>query len=358
MSAVQAGGGKGSGQRPPGGPGGRAPTKPKPSANRGAGGQPKGAGQRPATKPGSDGRGGGGPGGRGRRTGYRPAAGPPRRFNPTTIAFAAVAVVVVIIVALVIVATTGGNSNKNSSTVQGAVDTTAQASVVNAVTGVPPSVADAVGVPSTSDVNPPTVKPGQSKLTIGGKPAAVFIGAEFCPYCAAERWAIIVAFSRFGTFSGLKETTSSPWDTYPSTPTFSFHGATYSSSYLTFATSEHDSNDTSGLGTRSTLEPLTSLESTLWARYDGGAANEGFPFLDIGNKYLVTAPSYSPQVLSGLDQQDVASKLTNPKDPVTIGIVGTANYLTAALCDVTGQQPSSVCSASYVSKAAKAMGTG
>ena len=29
------------------------------------------------------------------------------------------------------------------------------------------------------------------------------MGAEYCPYCAAQRWAMIVALSRFGTFSGL-----------------------------------------------------------------------------------------------------------------------------------------------------------
>ena len=94
-------------------------------------------------------------------------------------------------------------------------------------------------------VAPPTIKKGQPPLTISGKPGAVFIGGEFCPYCAAERWALIMAFCKFGTFTNLKETTSSPWDTDPSTATFSFYGATYSSPYLTFDTSEHESNDTS-----------------------------------------------------------------------------------------------------------------
>ena len=41
-------------------------------------------------------------------------------------------------------------------------------------------------------------------LTSGGKPEMLYIGAEYCPYCAAERWAMIVALSRFGTFSGLR----------------------------------------------------------------------------------------------------------------------------------------------------------
>ena len=38
--------------------------------------------------------------------------------------------------------------------------------------------------------------------------------------------------------------------------------------------------------------------------------------------------------------------------------MGTANYLTAAMCAETGQKPASACSASVVTKAAKAMGSG
>jgi hypothetical protein len=46
----------------------------------------------------------------------------------------------------------------------------------------------------------------------GGKPEVLYIGAEYCPYCGTERWSMIVALSRFGTFRGLKEIRSSPTD--------------------------------------------------------------------------------------------------------------------------------------------------
>src|SRR5215471_17073708 len=36
-------------------------------------------------------------------------------------------------------------------------------------------------------------------LTSGGKPEMLYIGAEYCPYCAAMRWSMAVALSRFGT---------------------------------------------------------------------------------------------------------------------------------------------------------------
>jgi thiol-disulfide isomerase/thioredoxin len=40
-----------------------------------------------------------------------------------------------------------------------------------------------------------------SSLTSAGKPEILFIGAEFCPHCAAERWPLYIALSKFGTFS-------------------------------------------------------------------------------------------------------------------------------------------------------------
>ena len=56
-----------------------------------------------------------------------------------------------------------------------------------------------------------------------GKPELLYMGGEYCPFCAAERWAIAAAVSRFGTLSGLHFIHSSPTDVYPSTPTLSFY---------------------------------------------------------------------------------------------------------------------------------------
>ena len=41
------------------------------------------------------------------------------------------------------------------------------------------------------------------------------MGAEFCPYCATERWSVVMALSKFGTFSHLVGTTSSSTDVDP-----------------------------------------------------------------------------------------------------------------------------------------------
>ena len=56
------------------------------------------------------------------------------------------------------------------------------------------------GVFSPTPKQPPlTARTGKKK------PELLYIGAEYCPYCAASRWPLIIALSRFGTFKGLRD---------------------------------------------------------------------------------------------------------------------------------------------------------
>jgi hypothetical protein len=281
----------------------------------------------------------------------------PRRFSSATLAFISAGVVVVVVVAFVIVKVVGssGPSQNNATPVL----TAASPSVLAQLEiGIGAPVVHAVGLPSSAKVNPPSLYKGQPALVSAGKPEAFYVGGEFCPVCAAERWAIIMAFSRFGSFTGLKETTSSPWDSPPAIHTFSFYGASYTSKYLVFRPIETESNDTGpNAAGRKILVPLTSQESSLWAKYAShfGVTND-FPFVDFGNKVFVVGGSYDPTILTGLDQGPIAAMLKNAQDPVTQAIVGTATYLTAAICSITGDQPASVCSASIVTQASHALG--
>lgn len=127
--------------------------------------------------------------------------------------------------------TTGSPSNGHT----GAVPT----AVVDKVTSVSARTLNTVGSGAfTGRIQAITGNP--APLTATGKPELLYIGAEFCPYCAAERWAMIVALSRFGTFSGLATVQSAVSDgagnqePYPDTPTWTFAHAGYSSLYLTF----------------------------------------------------------------------------------------------------------------------------
>jgi thiol-disulfide isomerase/thioredoxin len=245
----------------------------------------------------------------------------------------------------------GGGSAGNSTT-----GTAQPASVLSNITGVPASTLNSVGKGATSANAVQTVTHGGAALTSGGKPEIVYVGAEYCPYCAAERWAMVVALSRFGTFSGLHFIHSSGTDAYPNTPTLTFYKSSYTSKYVTFSPVEWYSDVPSGGGGYTTLQTPTSAQMAIFNQYDAppyvSSANKGsFPFVDIGNKYVITGASYSPQTLAGKTWAQVAAALKDPSSPIAQAIDGTANQITAAICKATNGSPASVCNAAGVKAA-------
>jgi hypothetical protein len=221
----------------------------------------------------------------------------------------------------------------------------ADPTVVKELTTVDPAVLARVG--SGQVQTKPTRLSGASLLTgPTGKPEVFYQGAEYCPYCAAQRWALIVALSRFGSFSNLHQTTSSSTDVYPNTHTFSFYQSAYTSQYIDFVPLEQESYQ--GVA----LQTPTAAQQQLINQYNPGG---GYPFIDIANKYTVSGASYDPQVLSNLDWQSIAAALSNPQSPAAQGILGAANYLTAAICEATNQQPASVCQAAPIPQLQQAL---
>jgi Domain of unknown function (DUF929) len=313
---------------------------------------------RPATA--SDGR-GGGKGGNTPRPGARPApAAPSRRFSGTMIAWLSVGLVVLIIAVVVIVSQLGGTSNTSYTPV-----TAAPASVVNAVTNIPASVYNSVGINSQVRVVPPTILKNQPPMTLSGKsPAMLYYGAEYCPFCAAERWPMTAALSRFGSWSGLKVTASSHTDTDAQTHTFSYRGATLTSPYITFQSVEqYSTTPLTGTQGYQVLENPTSEQKANLTKYSSSQFNPNattqggisFPFVNINNLALISGASYDPGVLAGLSWSDIAGGLTDPSNPATQAIVATANYISAAICASSSNAPSSVCKSSGVMAASKAL---
>jgi Domain of unknown function (DUF929) len=213
----------------------------------------------------------------------------------------------------------------------------APASVVREVTGVPAATFDTIGKGSGLLATPKVVT-GRTVLTADGKPLILYMGAEYCPYCAAQRWSLIEALSRFGTFSNLGQTESSSTDTDPNTPTLSFHGATYTSTYLTFQGVEIYSNQPDGQG-YTTLDTPTAAQSKLLST-DGGNA---FPFIDFGNRAEVTSVMVDPGILAGMTHQQVADALADPSNKIAQAFGGSANAFTTIICGLTGGQPAAVC---------------
>jgi hypothetical protein len=141
----------------------------------------------------------------------------------------------------------------------------------------------------------------------------------------------------------LSASHSSTSDVYPDTQTFSFYGATYTSTSLDFTSVELETNQASG-DSYTTLQTPTSSEDALLSKYDKAPYTTqpgSIPFLDIDNKYISVGAGYSPQVLQGLSMQQIAAQLNDKSSTVAIAIDGEANRIAAAITAATGVQPGS-----------------
>jgi hypothetical protein len=278
------------------------------------------------------------------------------RRRRVLLAGGAVALVLVVLIALVVAKATGLGSggDETASTSSGSTSRLASPAVVKAVTSVPASVLDEVGV---GDAQTAPTKIDAPRLVDGGKPKILYVGAEFCPYCAAERWPVVVALSRFGTWSHLGATHSASKDVYPDTQTLSFHGATYTSDHLSFTGVETTGN-TPVHGEYPPLDSLAPTDEKVVQDYNKPpytATAGSIPFIDVAGLYVTSGATYSPKVLEGRSRAQIAAALDDPKSPVAKAVDGTANVLTAVLCEATGGQPTAVCTAPGVTAAADAI---
>jgi len=255
----------------------------------------------------------------------------------TLMAGGSVLAVLAIVAVLIIVKLSSGGSSGSPST------GTAQPAVVSAVTSVPSATTDSVG---KGTANPKMLVPlsGAPALASGGKPEVLYMGAEYCPFCATERWAMLNALSRFGTFSNIKFIHSAPDDTPASVPTLTFYQSGYNSKYVTFTPVEMQKID------KSTLQNPTSEQKALLNKYDAPPYVQGgggaIPFMYFGGKYIVSGASYDYNVLSGKTYAQIAAAMKDPSSDIAKGAIGAANQMTAAICKLTGDQPATACTAS------------
>ncbi len=280
----------------------------------------------------------------------------PPRNRTAQFAWSAVAVILVAVIALVTYALTDP-----PPTQQKVERATAPPGVVAQLAKVPASVFDTVGgtAPDTELVAP-TVLSGQPPLQADGKPAVLYVGAEYCPFCASERWPLIVALSRFGHFTGLKNMQSAPLSVFPGTQTFSFVGSTYSSRYLAFTGVELYSDAVNDRGAFARIAALTPAQALVVAHYRslaGAAPGSGsYPFVDIGNRMVLSTSAFSPAILVKQSQAAIAGALNEPQSPITQAVVASANQLTVGMCAATGQLPAPLCASKGVRDAAVALG--
>ena len=275
---------------------------------------------------------------RARAAKIRAAKAQAQRRRNIAVATSAIAVVIVIVGGLVLAKVlTGNDGGTPSAAATPKSPSSLSASVLAKVTSVPAAAFDkaaAVGVATAPK------KITARALTADGKPEVLYIGAEYCPYCAAERWPMAVALSRFGTWSGLGAGASSASDVFPNTQTLSFHGATFTSDVLSFR--GYETSDVN----QKPLDTVAAEDQRIFDTYNKPPYIEqsgGIPFINIGGTMVTSGASFDPGLLKGMSRAEIAKAINDPTSKVGKAVLGNANVISAAICNVTDDKPVNVC---------------
>ncbi len=191
------------------------------------------------------------------------------------------------------------------------------------------SLANSVGMSLTSF---PSLTGNTNITIVNGKPTVVYLGAEYCPFCAITRWGLILAMMRFGNFTNLHYMVSSSTDVYPNTPTFTFYNSNYTSKYINFEMVEAYNRSGDPLQTPNELENLT------FSAYDSNnsalPSNDrgGIPFVDFGNYSYEVGALILPTTIDGYTWDEVINKLSDPSTHISKNIIGVSNVYTAQIC--------------------------
>ncbi|MGI0141914.1 MAG: DUF929 family protein [Candidatus Micrarchaeales archaeon] len=261
-------------------------------------------------------------------------------------------IAIIVVIGLIVVAALIWHSTRGSTSGLAKYDNVLVGSSFLSNLNVPNSVLSQIGIGAAG--NFPTKINGKPALTNTGKPEILYIGAEYCPYCAAERWPMVIALSRFGTFSNLHYMTSSATDFDASTPTFTFYNSTYQSSYISFVPVEMTTNvqaaaNYSGPTMQGypVLQQLNDSQNNIVSALNPGG---GIPFINFANKSFINGATYSPQILANMNWSNVASQFPEVNSTISESILGSANLITAAICQATNNTPASVCAQSYIQR--------
>ena len=242
--------------------------------------------------------------------------------------------IIVLVVAGVVVLVLAKMSQPDPAVTSGLKPTDAPASVTKNLANVPlAKISSAHATRLKADASfKDLVATAGKPLTVAGKPEVLYMGAQYCPYCGGERWALAVALSKFGTLSGLQVMTSSEG----SIPTLGFEKAKFESKYLAFTPIElADQNN-------KPLEKATPAQMALLKQHGGS-----YPFISFGGKYVQSGASLDVQVLVGKKQTAIAKSLLTEGGPKSIPtqVNSAAGSFIKAICTLTKGQPGDVCKA-------------
>ena len=181
-------------------------------------------------------------------------------------------------------------------------------------------------------------KVSDTPVAVDNKPYFLYVGGQFCPFCAAERWSIVKALSNFGTWSGLGPDTSADEEAgFSRIPTYNFISAKYESQFIAFGHKETADRN----GKPIPGQDLSDFEKQWVNKYN---PKGGVPFLFLNGKYVQLSAGYSPALIQGKTYEQVKADVeNNANTPYVVAINKEADILTAYLCKATNNQPSNVC---------------
>ena len=145
-----------------------------------------------------------------------------QRRRRTLIAGGSVLAVLAVVAVLIGVklASSGGSGGSSNGTAQPAV-----VSAVTSMTPRPRRTPSARARPTPKMLIPLS---GAPALTTGGKPEVLYMGAEYCPFCATERWAMLNALRAGSARSRTSASSTRPRTSTPaSVPTLTFYQSGY-----------------------------------------------------------------------------------------------------------------------------------
>jgi hypothetical protein len=101
------------------------------------------------------------------------------------------------------------------------------------------------------------------------------------------------------------------------------------------------------------LDTLSSQENAIVQKYDNApyfpnSSPGSIPFMSMANQYIASGAFYDNTLLTGKSYTDIANQLSDTNSDLARGVLGSANYLTASICSVTNNQPSTVCNTSTI----------
>lgn len=160
------------------------------------------------------------------------------------------------------------------------------------------------------------------------KSLVFFLGAGFCPYCAAQRWAIVEALKNFGHWNNLVEDKSAAVEEkFLNVPTFSFAKAVFESDLIEFIGRETADRN---------FESLQELSIDDQSILDVYNPDNMIPFLLIDGQFIRFGSGVKPELLQNLDHKTIRGELESNNSEIGRMIKEETKNITTLLCKCLG----------------------